>query len=118
MATPKVLKLMRQINKAETTLCSMEPKPYGGSNPYYYCSSCEKSMIEVSYQGHRKGCSYAQLENKIKSLKGTLKGELRKFLENKEYNSKAYKNYIWFKQEMYVDGLRELNIHINKEINL
>lgn len=107
-ATPKVLKLMRILANTELELARMEPKPYGGSNPYYYCSQCERSMIEASYAGHYQGCGYQNKENKIKSLKVMVNLEIEKFLESKEYESKRFQNYLWFKKEVYVSQLHKL----------
>ena len=107
-AAPKVLKIIRLVGKCESELSSMEPKPYGGSNPYYYCSKCQRSMIEVSYAGHYKGCEYLEMENKLKSLQGQMKQEIELFLSTKEYESVSYKNYLWFKGNKHIGGMYEL----------
>lgn len=113
-ATPKILKLMRVLANTESELARMEPKPYGGSNPYYYCCKCERSMIEASYAGHYKDCSYQNHLNKIKSLKVMVNIELEKFLVNQEYESKSFKNYLWFKKDISVNQLYKLEKIINK----
>ena len=107
-STPKILKLMRLLANTESELARMEPKPYGGSNPYYYCCKCERSMIEASYEGHYKGCGYQNHLNKINSLKTMVNIELEKFLLNKEYESKSFKNYLWFKKDIGVNQLFRL----------
>lgn len=43
----------------------MEPVKYGKGNPYRHCATCNRSMIEVSYSGHYKGCEYAGIEKEI-----------------------------------------------------
>lgn len=105
---PQILKVMKALHRKEMAICSMEPKPYGGTNPYYYCAKCRRSMIEASYAGHYEGCTYGHTQNAITSLKKTVQLELTKFLENKEYLGNNYKNYLWFKQDMYVYGLDKL----------
>lgn len=107
-ATPKVLKLMRVLARAQSDFCRMEPKPYGGSNPYYYCSKCNRSMIEASYAGHYEGCKYQNQLNKINSLKVMVNMELEIFLVNHIYESQSFKNYLWFKKDVEISQLYKL----------
>ena len=48
------------------------PIPYGGNNPYHYCAGCGRSMIEISYAGHYKGCKVLGIENEIKYYESLL----------------------------------------------
>jgi hypothetical protein len=64
--TPRNERLSRRICNLHTKLYALEPKPYGRGNPYYYCGACGRSMVEVSYVGHYKGCRYVGLKNEIK----------------------------------------------------
>lgn len=48
---------MKELNK-EYYDTSSPSTPYGGVNPYEYCNACERSMIEVSYDGHYEDCSW------------------------------------------------------------
>lgn len=43
--------------------------PYGGGNPYSYCSDCEKSMIQCSIDNkHYEGCRWASSQEAIENL--------------------------------------------------
>lgn len=53
-------------------LVALEPRPYGGSNPYFYCGACGRSMVEASYAGHYKGCQRVGIENEIVYYRGLL----------------------------------------------
>lgn len=113
MSKPLVLKLLQVLSKNQSHLdCRLQPKPYGGTNPYYYCACCRRSMIEVSYAGHFDNCEYEALEKKIQSIKGQLRTELKRFLENKEFESKSFRHYLWFKQDIGIDQLWILEQYI------
>lgn len=62
---PRRERLAYRINNLCRKLNALEPKPYGGSNPYYYCAACGRSMVEASYAGHYKGCKLIGLQNEI-----------------------------------------------------
>lgn len=59
------IRIKNRINKLHSKKQALEPIPYGKPNPYYKCASCERSMVEVSYAGHYKGCKYVGLEKEI-----------------------------------------------------
>lgn len=49
-------------------------KPYGRGNPYWYCSGCNKSQIDISIDGkHHKGCTVAGTEKEIEYYERLLK---------------------------------------------
>jgi hypothetical protein len=50
-------------------------KPYGKGNHYYYCSSCNRSMVEVSYDGHYKGCKIPGIKKEIEYYERLLNGK-------------------------------------------
>jgi hypothetical protein len=51
--------------------------PYGNGNPYYYCVSCERSMIEVSYKGHYDNCEIASIPTNMENIKSSIQFELK-----------------------------------------
>ena len=64
---PRKTRIQNHINILRYKLdVEYAPVPYGGKNPYYYCKSCGRSMIEVSYAGHYKGCKVPGIEKEIK----------------------------------------------------
>ncbi len=115
---PRVLKIKSVLEHNRRLLDRVEfqDKPYGGSNPYYYCPKCERSVIEISYLGHYSGCKKSEIEAKVKSLQKMYEVEKQKFIEAEEYNSKRFQNFVWFKKGLYVIGLTELIEEINKNI--
>lgn len=114
---PTVLKILKTISGLRKKESQYKEIPYGGSNPYSYCSECERSMIEVSYKGHFKGCAKAEIELAIKKFESLYQQELQTFLESKEYESRSFMNYCWFKQDLYVEGLHILEDEIKKHKN-
>jgi hypothetical protein len=110
MCKPYILKIFKAIAKLETNVYenNMKELPYGGSNPYYYCSECNRSMIEVSYKGHYDNCRFDAITKKIKNLRHESQIELKKFLEKEDYLTKSFKHYLWFKQGIHVEGLHIL----------
>jgi hypothetical protein len=63
---PRRDRVLNRVDNLRIKLVQYEPKPYGKGNPYYYCSGCNRSMVEVSYAGHYKGCPVVGIENEIK----------------------------------------------------
>lgn len=105
---PTILKLLKRRNLI-ISRANVNFIPYGGSNPYSYCPSCEASIIQVnSSQGHYKGCSVFQYQQQLKSLNALIKEELSKFQSNNEINSKNFKDYLFEQQDYYIEGLSEL----------
>ena len=72
---PRKIRIQNRIKKLKSKLVQYEPIPYGGRNPYNYCGSCNRSMIEVSYAGHYKECKVVGIENEIKYYETILKEE-------------------------------------------
>ena len=108
-AKPKILKLYQIKAKLEDTIQAKgSPLPYGGGNPYYYCPECKRSMIEVSYAGHHKGCEIHSLNMNLKSLEGQIKKELEAFIHSGEVNGVSFKNFRWQKQDIFVPELDKL----------
>ena len=105
---PTVLKIMQSVARLEAKAEQIRMIPYGGMNPYSYCSECRRSIIEVEVRGHFNHCKKKVLEENIKQQKNVLSIELDNFLMNKMYESKSFKNYCWFKQEICVDELDKL----------
>ncbi len=106
--TPTVLKMIRTLSKLKHKSEMIQELPYGGGNPYYCCSACNRSMIEVSYDGHFNDCKKAALEATIKNYETMLSAHLTKFLNNQEFSKPSFKNFCWFKQDHYVEGLDTL----------
>jgi hypothetical protein len=52
---------IEQLRDKEPTLI-----PYGGGNPYYYCSECQCSNVEGS--GHYDYCSFNTKDDVVASL--------------------------------------------------
>lgn len=105
---PTILKLLRKQNHVRETLYRLSPVPYKGDNPYSYCPSCEKSMIEVSISGHNKGCRVNSLESDRASLTEMIYFELHRFLEKKEHLNPRYINYLWFKRDSHFKEVSQL----------
>lgn len=97
------LKLKRKINYLENKLSQLEDVPYGGGNPYYYCPSCQKSIIDISIDsrkkdkifGHEKQCLKAKLIKSLKTSKKDYQKNFTKMIKNQEYNQKSVLNFIF-----------------------
>lgn len=92
--TFKILLFLSEKLQKEKELNKIQPKPYGGTNPYEYCSVCERGIIETSYLGHYSNCKYEEIEKEIKSLKSKLKEEIKPFLENREFETNEFKSSL------------------------
>jgi hypothetical protein len=62
---PIIIELLEKNIELRIIIKSDYEKPYGGGNPYYYCKYCERSMIEVSYDGHYKNCKYEESKKEL-----------------------------------------------------
>ena len=111
---PKVLKLIQARIRLTLKLIKLQPIPYGGTNPYHYCASCGVSTIQETSTGHEKDCQYQKLKNGLKALEGQIERELELFLTSRAYEKKAYKNFVWFKGDISVEGLWELEEKIEE----
>lgn len=101
---PEVLKVFAHLERIKSELNKFTSIPYGGSNPYSYCSSCRSSLV----QGHDKSCKSLKF-NKIETkLEKRLRKETKNFLKRKEFNSKSFINYCWLKKKEHVSGLDHL----------
>jgi len=109
---PRILRLINNKNRLQYKLDrECEEKPYGGGNPYYYCASCERSMIEVSYAGHYSGCKHDYYKGQIKALEKQIDEEILNL------DLKKVARYCWFNKDFAIDGLREMkNLLESKEI--
>lgn len=92
---PTYLKTLSHLDRIQSVSVQFEQKPYGGSNPYHYCGSCNRSMIEASYKGHYPNCQYQKFERIKNKLEKRLKYELECFLKNKDFNKKSFLHYYW-----------------------
>lgn len=90
---PRKERLENRISKLYFKLYEYEPKKYGGGNPYSYCGACGKSMAQVSYEGHCKGCKLAGIENEIKFYKRLLRRNKYEICRAKNIFSWCYWNY-------------------------
>lgn len=113
---PTYLKTLSHLERIQSVSAQFEQKPYGGSNPYYYCGSCGRSMVEASYKGHFDNCQYQKFERIKNKLEKRLKYELECFLKNQDFNKKSFLHYYWNKtsNNLSVSGLASL-IKISKE---
>jgi hypothetical protein len=55
---------------------SYPTKPYGGGNPYHYCSHCRVSNIDISMRGHSEYCEWAAARKMISDLESSAKNKL------------------------------------------
>lgn len=62
---PTTTRLERRIQKLQSKI-DPETVSIGGTNPYYKCVGCGKSVPGISVDGHFKGCAVVGIQNEIK----------------------------------------------------
>lgn len=92
---PDYLKTLNHLERIRSKSLEFQQKPYGGGNPYHYCGSCGRSMIEASYKGHEKNCKYEKYEKIQNKLEKRLRKELKSFLKRQDFNKKSFLHYYW-----------------------
>lgn len=123
---PFILTLKSHLRKIISIVNSEKYRmiPYGGGNPYSYCASCKKSVIDISIKGHGKDCLMPKYERIERKLTKRYRKELKRFLKEEEYNQKRFALYIRNKQlnRIWVEGeqelLKEIKSHLDKNSNL
>jgi len=64
-------RLKNRIHNLEMKLGD-ETEPIGGSNPYYKCIGCGRSVPQISIDGHLSGCRIVGIKKEIKHYKKIL----------------------------------------------